>query len=206
VKKNSEILDRIYSRVRMDEETGCSLYQGGTNGRGYGRIYWDGKMHSVHRVVFELTHGIKIPKGLVIDHVCSVKNCCNPQHLSLTTQRRNILLSKEYVEARERRLKDLISSSLELQFFGVANFDTTTLKRLFKCRTDNGNHVIDVLVGMQSFYPGRFQCKKVRQGRGRRPSMFEIRIDTSLREEIMAEDESLQTEADVLTPSFPVAT
>jgi hypothetical protein len=31
-----------------------------------------------------------IPHGLVLDHLCRVRNCCNPDHLEPITQRENV--------------------------------------------------------------------------------------------------------------------
>ena len=44
----------------------------------------------VHRIMYELVNG-KIEQGLVIDHVCSNKNCVNPQHLEEVTNHENNL-------------------------------------------------------------------------------------------------------------------
>lgn len=41
-----------------------------------------------HRYAYELYKG-KIPEGLEIDHLCSVKNCCNPEHLEAVTAKEN---------------------------------------------------------------------------------------------------------------------
>ena len=43
-----------------------------------------------HRVVYELLVGL-IPDGLVIDHRCEVKLCCNPDHLEAVTSSVNML-------------------------------------------------------------------------------------------------------------------
>ena len=45
--KRLEILERIRAKCELNEETGCLLYQGGKNQKGYGRIYCNGKLCSV---------------------------------------------------------------------------------------------------------------------------------------------------------------
>lgn len=85
--------ERIRSRVRIDE-SGCWLYLGNTNGKGYGlmtvgsRIDGTYKTASVHRLSYEVFVG-PIPDGLTLDHLCEVKHCCNPEHLEPVTNAEN---------------------------------------------------------------------------------------------------------------------
>lgn len=71
----------------------CYIWQGSTNGRGYGIISYRGRRSYVHRVTYELEHG-PIPKGLMIDHLCRRTLCCNPAHLEAVTNRENTLRGK----------------------------------------------------------------------------------------------------------------
>jgi uncharacterized UBP type Zn finger protein len=50
----------------------------------------DGKWVYAHRVSYEAANG-PIPEGLVIDHLCRVAACINPDHLEAVTQRENML-------------------------------------------------------------------------------------------------------------------
>ncbi|MGC0251548.1 HNH endonuclease signature motif containing protein [Pseudactinotalea sp. Z1748] len=45
-----------------------------------------------HRVSYEAFVG-PIPDGLVIDHLCRVRECVNPDHLDVVKQRENIMRS-----------------------------------------------------------------------------------------------------------------
>jgi len=70
---------------------GCHIWSGAIHPSGYGTVKWKGKATVAHRVTYELSKG-EIPKGSVIDHLCSVKLCVNPEHLeavsfSVNTQR-----------------------------------------------------------------------------------------------------------------------
>lgn len=47
-------------------------------------------MEYVHRAAWIVTNG-PIPEGLVIDHLCRNKGCCNPGHLEAVPQRINYL-------------------------------------------------------------------------------------------------------------------
>ena len=75
----SSIIERIMSRVNVNSETGCWIWNGILT-RGYGQLKVDGKMLYVHRLMFTEVHG-SIPEGLLICHHCDVRNCCNPDHL-----------------------------------------------------------------------------------------------------------------------------
>jgi hypothetical protein len=73
------------------DKNGCHIWSGAVHKTGYGQIKWQGKATVAHRVVYTLVKG-DIPNGLVIDHLCSVKLCVNPEHLdavslSMNTQR-----------------------------------------------------------------------------------------------------------------------
>lgn len=67
----------------------CVVWVGACNTMGYGLIYIDGKAELAHRVAYEAARG-SIPEGMVIDHLCRVRNCVKPDHLEAVTQRENI--------------------------------------------------------------------------------------------------------------------
>jgi hypothetical protein len=76
------------TRYEVDQK-GCWIWKGAVHATGYGQIKWKGQSTVAHRVVYELTKGA-IPKGLYLDHLCSVKLCVNPEHLEPVTQKVNI--------------------------------------------------------------------------------------------------------------------
>lgn len=82
--------ERLTSRLKVDAATGCLEWQGHTSGQ-YGRIRVDGVRVQAHRYAYELLTGRQIPDGLVIDHLCRNKLCCNPAHLEPVTQRENTM-------------------------------------------------------------------------------------------------------------------
>lgn len=75
-----DIYTRISDAVTVDE-TGCHIWTRSTNSRGYGVIWFDGKLRLAHRLVFRLKTGRWPDSGKVIDHICNVKRCVNPDHL-----------------------------------------------------------------------------------------------------------------------------
>lgn len=70
----------------------CWIWTAGTTKDGYGRIYLGGgrgaKRSVAHRVAYELLVG-SVPDGMVLDHLCRVTSCVNPDHLEVVTVREN---------------------------------------------------------------------------------------------------------------------
>ena len=81
-------LAQFGTKFAVDEKTGCWLWVGARTPRRSG--LWYGVFNHVyaHRIAYELHKG-PIPKGLVIDHWCSIGLCVNPSHLQAVTQAEN---------------------------------------------------------------------------------------------------------------------
>jgi hypothetical protein len=83
---------RLARKLKRNGE--CLLWTGAT-ARGYGIISLAGRMVKTHRLAYELAHGPippgEGPHGTVVMHSCDRPLCCNPAHLSLGTQRDNML-------------------------------------------------------------------------------------------------------------------
>ena len=58
----------------------CTVWIGATNSKGYGLIAVNGRIELAHRVAWEAENG-PIPDGMVIDHLCRVRNCVRVSHL-----------------------------------------------------------------------------------------------------------------------------
>jgi hypothetical protein len=72
---------------------GCHEWQGGQNGGGYGKVWWEGKKWYIHRLRYEMEFG-PVPEGMVLDHyACNNRKCCNPTHVRPVTIRENVLRS-----------------------------------------------------------------------------------------------------------------
>lgn len=84
------IARKILPRVLVDQPSGCWIWQGELNRNGYGRVWIRGRRLMVHRVVWEILRG-PIAEGLVLDHTCRTRACCNPCHLDPVTVRENTL-------------------------------------------------------------------------------------------------------------------
>lgn len=79
--------EKFWTRVEKTET--CWIWRGSIGSGGYGRVTRSRKRLSAHRVAYELIKG-PIPEGLVIDHLCRVRSCVNPDHLEAVTHGENI--------------------------------------------------------------------------------------------------------------------
>ena len=83
---------RFWRRVLVGEDDECWPWLGKIR-RGYGQVKT--RHHSpddphesyiqAHRMAYYLVLG-DIPDGLVLDHTCRTKSCCNPWHLEVVAQ------------------------------------------------------------------------------------------------------------------------
>lgn len=87
------VLERLLSHIVIDEN-GCWIWPRGKTGAGYGQIYLpEHRRDYCHRVAYIELVG-PIADRLVIDHLCRVKACCNPDHLEPVTTAENIRRGK----------------------------------------------------------------------------------------------------------------
>jgi hypothetical protein len=88
--KPKPVSDRLVARLSPEPNTGCWLWIGNVNFKGYGQIgIGANSMRATHRVAYESFIG-PIPGGLQVLHKCDVPACCNPDHLWLGTHQDNI--------------------------------------------------------------------------------------------------------------------
>lgn len=80
-----------YEYIKVDEETGCWLWQRRLNDKGYaefGRGGVFGKTKRAHKIFYEKKYG-PIPDGLEAAHTCHVRRCVNPDHIYPSTHKEN---------------------------------------------------------------------------------------------------------------------
>jgi hypothetical protein len=85
--------DRFEEKYEPEPTTGCWIWNGSQDSRGYGRM----KIRSytlqlAHRVAYELFVG-PISTGMELDHLCRTPACVNPLHLEPVTHRENCIRS-----------------------------------------------------------------------------------------------------------------
>lgn len=90
----------------------CTVWIGATNNKGYGVLTINGERHLAHRVAYEAEYG-PIPDGMVLDHVCRVRNCVRPDHLEVVTVGENNRRGRRAAQVGERCGRGHLIASME---------------------------------------------------------------------------------------------
>lgn len=86
--------------AKVDKTETCWLWTAAIRRRsGYGVFSHQARTMLAHRFAYELLVG-PIPDGLVIDHLCRVRHCVNPDHLEPVTQRENLRRGMRWPSSR----------------------------------------------------------------------------------------------------------
>ena len=92
---------RLRSRT-VAMANGCRVWLGRTVASGYGQIRFRSKSTYIHRLALYM-HGLSIPEGHEVDHLCRNRRCCNPDHLEVVTKRENIMRSTNFSALKARQ-------------------------------------------------------------------------------------------------------
>lgn len=84
-------LDRLWAHVREDAQ-GCWIWSGRRYPSGYGGFSLGRETTYTHRIMYMIFVG-EIARGLHTDHLCRIRECCNPDHLEAVTCRENVMRS-----------------------------------------------------------------------------------------------------------------
>ena len=82
-----DLLAVFWSKVRKTKT--CWLWTGPLNTKGYGLWHANGGRFMAHRTAFSMVRALS--KEDQLDHLCRVRNCVNPAHLEIVTNRTNVL-------------------------------------------------------------------------------------------------------------------
>lgn len=72
---------RLEKNSKRNPKTGCVEWQKSKHPKGYGVIYFDGKLQLAHRAAWLKAYGDWPDPELVIDHICNNPSCVNIDHL-----------------------------------------------------------------------------------------------------------------------------
>jgi len=94
LRQHPDFASRFWSKVEFEPNTGCWLWSRSTDRHGYGNVNVFGRYQRAHRVAYALARG-PLPDvpgyhGAVVMHRCDTPLCCNPDHLSVGTQKANL--------------------------------------------------------------------------------------------------------------------
>lgn len=85
-------MDLVERRAMVVNTDDCWVYAGAIYPNGYGRVDVNvggcSTSRRAHRIMYESIVG-EIPEGLVMDHLCRVRLCINPDHLEPVTHAEN---------------------------------------------------------------------------------------------------------------------
>ncbi len=83
--------DRFWRKVQKTRDPeACWPWLNGRSGSGYGVYTLRGKYFYAHRFAWELYHGLPVPYGKIVRHLCDNPLCCRPTHLAIGTHADNM--------------------------------------------------------------------------------------------------------------------
>ena len=107
-----DVLERILNSYIPEPNTGCWLWTGYVDRKGYGTIGIGSRVedkhgrctYRAHRIAYQLLVG-QIPEGLVLDHICRERSCINPRHLQVATHRENLFAHGSIAPSKKNKEK-----------------------------------------------------------------------------------------------------
>lgn len=107
---------RIYARIHPEPNSGCWLWVGAHDAKGYGNARFPNAsgvnaVQNVHRIVYQIERG-PIPEGLCLDHLCRNPACVNPDHLEVVTYSENIMRGESPQLSRRRMMGNRLRCGL----------------------------------------------------------------------------------------------
>lgn len=97
----AETFDDHWSEQPGPLDTPCHIWQRSVDGRGYGKLWVNGKLIAAHRYSYERRYNTRC--GGYCLHMCDRPACVNPEHLFIGTLSEN---TKDMVAKGRHRRKD----------------------------------------------------------------------------------------------------
>lgn len=100
------IAERFENKYQPVPWSGCWLWTAAIDDSGYGEIKapteFGNRKFKAHRVSYEIHKG-EITMQFVVDHICRVPACVNPDHLRAITKIENTMIGFGYMAINARR-------------------------------------------------------------------------------------------------------
>lgn len=128
-----------YSVMNKGYTTECWIWLGCKRG-GYGQVsnprypQEPSKMIGAHVYYWEKING-RVPNGMVLDHLCNVRDCVNPAHLKICTHKENIRKGKVPIitKAAADDIRQLLDSGFKqrdiARMYGISIPTVSQIKR-----------------------------------------------------------------------------
>ena len=88
-KNRLTVADIIYGDILERERSSCWLLYP-VNNSGYASASYNGKLYMAHHLAILFEKGeFKLEEGEEVDHLCSIRNCYNVEHLEIVSIREN---------------------------------------------------------------------------------------------------------------------
>lgn len=94
--------ERFWDKVSPEPNSGCWLWCGAADRKGYGLFYFNDKCGKAHRFSYKTFAG-PLVDGLQLDHLCRNPSCVNPLHLEQVTAKENIWRSDTVTAVNARK-------------------------------------------------------------------------------------------------------
>lgn len=126
----------MLTRIVLNPETGCWLWERARTPFGHGIIRLFGKNIVASRLSYEAFIG-QIPKGMYVLHKCDIPACVRPEHLFLGTKADNSadMVSKGRAHRGEDRPESVLTSDLVRQIFIASGSQASIAQNFGVCQT-----------------------------------------------------------------------
>lgn len=103
----TDVRERLATKFERRGPDDCWPWTGGVGGRGYGRIFSEGRLRPATHVAWEAFHDRPWPAGALALHSCDNPRCVNPKHLRPGTSADN---AKDAMERGRHRLPPFLTT------------------------------------------------------------------------------------------------